>query len=203
MSSNGIIEGSLIAHCRGKVFGRMLKLIFMASKTISNKVGFIGFIGLFVGQGILVGLIIIILGITKSLEPFILTSYEYGLVIEGVAITFIGIIGGLTLPLWIGLLMKDPIKFIIDDDYIEAILPGGLISKSSSFIERHPREGIVSIELEEVVRKNDEGADTTTYSAKLIGNDGTSIGTLRGISSTGVAEEIAETMKVEISRNFD
>jgi len=61
----------------------------------------------------------------------------------------------------------------------------------------------VSIELEEVVRKNDEGADTTTYSAKLIGNDGAGIGTLRGISSTGVAEEIAETMKVEISRNFD
>tara|TARA_B100000459_G_scaffold142821_1_gene103804 strand:+ start:3339 stop:3866 length:528 start_codon:yes stop_codon:yes gene_type:complete len=175
----------------------------MTSKTISNKLGFIGFIGLFVGQGILAGLIIIILGITKSLEPFVLTSYEYGLVIEGVLITFIGIIGGLTLPLWIGLLMTDPIKFIIDDDYIEAILPGGLISKSSSFIERFPREGIVIIELEEVVRKNDEGADSITYSAKLIGNDGASIGTLRGISSTGVAEEIAETIKVEISRNFD
>jgi hypothetical protein len=26
---------------------------------------------------------------------------------------------------------------------------------------------------------------------------------LRGISSTGVAEEIAETIKVELSRNFD
>jgi hypothetical protein len=131
------------------------------------------------------------------------SAYEYGLVIEGVIITFFGIIGGLTFPLWIGLIMKDPIKFIIDDDYIEAILPGGLISKSPSFIERHPREGIVSIELEEVVRKNDEGSDITTYSAKLIGNNGTSIGTLRGLSSTGVAEEIAETIKVEISRNFD
>jgi hypothetical protein len=59
------------------------------------------------------------------------------------------------------------------------------------------------MELKEVVRQNDEGAIITTYSATLIGNDGSAIGTLRGISSTAVAEEIAETMKVIISRNFD
>jgi hypothetical protein len=53
------------------------------------------------------------------------------------------------------------------------------------------------------VKTNDEGTKTTTYSAKLVGNEGVVIGTLRGISSTGVAEEIAETIKVELSRNFD
>ena len=116
--------------------------------------------------------------------------------------TVLGTLGGVFMPIVIGLIMKDPIRFIIDDDYIEAVQFGGLMIKSPSFVERHPREGVSSIELSEVVRTNDEGMDTTTYSAKLIGNDGVTIGTLRGISSTGVAEEIAETIKVDLSRNF-
>ena len=106
-------------------------------------------------------------------------------------------------PLWLGLIIKDPIKFNIYDDYIEAVRPGGLISKSPSFIERHPREGITSIELNEIVRTNDEGHKTITYDGVLIGSEGKKIGTLRGISSTGVAEEIAEIIKVDLSRNFN
>ena len=174
----------------------------MTSKKITNKSGLISLFGLFMGQGFLAGLILIILGLTKMIDPFVLTSYEYGLVIEGVAVTVLGTLGGVFMPIVIGLIMKDPIRFIIDDDYIEAVQFGGLILKSPSFVERHSREGVTSIELSEVVRTNDEGMDTTTYSAKLIGNDGVTIGTLRGISSTGVAEEIAETIKVDISRNF-
>ena len=175
----------------------------MSSKTVSNKSGFWALIAIFVGQGILVGLIVIVLGLTKTLDPFVLSSYEYGLVIEGVVLTAFGIIGGITPPLWRGLIIKDPIKFNIYDDYIEAVRPGGLISKSPSFIERHPREGITSIELNEIVRTNDEGHKTITYSAVLIGSEGARIGTLRGISSTGVAEEIAEIIKVDLSRNFN
>ncbi|MFL2971068.1 MAG: hypothetical protein ACJZ4M_01670 [Candidatus Thalassarchaeaceae archaeon] len=181
----------------------MFSDIIMSSKTVSNNPGFWALIALFVGQGVIVGLIIIILGLTKTLDPFVLTSYEYGLVIEGVIFTAIGIIGGITTPLWLGLIIKDPIKFIIYDDYIEAVLPGGLISKSPIFIERHPREGVTSIELNEKVRTNDEGYKIITYSAVLIGREGARIGTLRGISSTGVAEEIAEIIKVDLSRNFD
>ncbi|MDP7002921.1 MAG: hypothetical protein QF911_05065 [Candidatus Thalassarchaeaceae archaeon] len=174
----------------------------MASKTISNKSGLTSLFGIFIGQGFLVGLILIVLGLTKTIDPFVLTSYEYGLVIEGLAVTVLGTLGGVFMPIVIGLIMKDPIRFIIDDDYIEAVQFGALIIKSPSFVERHPREGVTSIELSEVVRTNDEGMDTTTYSAKLIGNDGVATGTLRGISSTGVAEEIAETIKVDLSRNF-
>ena len=74
----------------------------MSSKTVSNKSGFWALIAIFVGQGILVGLIVIVLGLTKTLDPFVLTSYEYGLVIEGVILTAIGIIGGITTPLWLG-----------------------------------------------------------------------------------------------------
>ena len=140
----------------------------MSSKTVSNKSGFWALIAIFVGQGILVGLIVIVLGLTKALDPFVLTSYEYGLVIEGVVLTAFGIIGGITTPLWLGLIIKDPIKFNIYDDYIEAVRPGGLISKSPSFIERHPREGITSIELNEKVRTNDEGYKIITYSACLL-----------------------------------
>ena len=181
----------------------MFSDIVMSSKTVSNKSGFWALIAIFVGQGILVGLIVIVLGLTKALDPFVLTSYEYGLVIEGVILTAIGIIGGITTPLWLALIIKDPIKFVIYDDYIEAVLPGGLISKSPSFIERHPREGITSIELNEKVRTNDEGYKTITYDGVLIGNERKKIGTLRGISSTGVAEEIAEIIKVDLSRNFN
>ena len=181
----------------------MFSDIVMSSKTVSNKLGFWAFIAIFVGQGILVGLIVIVLGLTKALDPFVLTSYEYGLVIEGVVLTAFGIIGGITTPLWLGLIIKDPIKFNIYDDYIEAVRPGGLISKSPSFIERHPREGITSIELNEIVRTNDEGYKTITYDGVLIGSEGKKIGTLRGISSTGVAEEIAEIIKVDLSRNFN
>jgi len=181
----------------------MFSDIVMSSKTVSNKSGFWALIAIFVGQGILFGLIVIVLGLTKTLDPFVLTSYEYGLVIEGVVLTAFGIIGGITTPLWLGLIIKDPIKFNIYDDYIEAVRPGGLISKSPSFIERHPREGITSIELNEKVRTNDEGYKIITYSAVLIGSEGARIGTLRGISSTGVAEEIAEIIKVDLSRNFN
>ena len=181
----------------------MFSDIVMSGKTVSNKSGFWALIAIFVGQGILVGLIVIVLGLTKALDPFVLTSYEYGLVIEGVVLTAFGIIGGITTPLWLGLIIKDPIKFNIYDDYIEAVRPGGLISKSPSFIERHPREGITSIELNEKVRTNDEGYKIITYSAVLIGSEGARIGTLRGISSTGVAEEIAEIIKVDLSRNFN
>ena len=64
-------------------------------------------------------------------------------------------------------------------------------------------EGITGIELEEVVSRNDEGGDSVTYSAKLIGFYGTNIGTLRGISSTGVADGIADAIGVEIVRKFE
>ena len=188
---------------RGKVFLLLMCNLYMASKTISNKSALIGLFGLFIGQGFLIGLVLTVLGLTKTIDPFVLISYEYGLVIEGLVVTVLGTLGGVFAPMVIGLIMKDPIRFIIDDDYIEAVQFGALLIKSPSFIERHPREGVTSIELSEVVKTNDEGTETTTYSAKLIGNEGVVIGTLRGISSTGVAEEIAETIKVEISRNFD
>lgn len=173
----------------------------MASKTISNESGFVSFIILVVGQGILGGLVIITLGLTKTLDPFVLTAYEYGLVIEGLIVTVFGILGGLSMVMIAGLRMKDPVRFIIDEDYIEAVQFGGLVMKSSSFVERHPREEVTGIELNEVVRTG-EGEEYSVYSAKLLGTDGTVIGTLRGIRSTGVAEEIAETIKVELSRNF-
>lgn len=174
----------------------------MASKTISNNINFIWLFALFLGQALLGGLIIITLGLTNTMEPFLL-NHEYGLVIEGVVITAFGILGGIVGPIMIGLFSKDPIRFIIDEDYIEAVMFGGLIFKFADFVERHPREGIVRMELEEVVRRDSDGGIITTYSAKLIGNDESTIGTLRGISSTGVAEEIAETIKVELSRNFN
>lgn len=175
----------------------------MASKTITNNTGMVSLFGLFMGQGFLGGLILILLGLTNTIDPLVLTSYEYGLVIEGVLVTVLGTLGGVFMPIVIGLIMKDPIRFVIDDDYIEAVQFGGLILKSPSFVERYPREGVTSIELREVVKTNDEGFQTTTYSAKLIGNDGVIIGTLLGISSTGVAQEIAETIKVEMSMNFE
>jgi len=174
----------------------------VTSKRISNKSNLTGLFALFIGQALLGGLVIIALGLTKSIDPFVLTSYENGLVIEGMLVTVLGIFGGILMPIGIGLIMKDPVRFIIDEDYIEAVQFGGLIINSQSFVERHPREGVKSIELSEVVKTNDEGMDTTTYSAKLIGNDGAVHGTLRGISSTGVAEEIAEAIKVNMSRNF-
>tara|TARA_Y100000591_G_C21825691_1_gene696529 strand:- start:53 stop:577 length:525 start_codon:yes stop_codon:yes gene_type:complete len=174
----------------------------MDSKSISNKSGLTSLFGIFMGQGLLFGLVLIGLGLTKTIDPFVLTSYEYGLVVEGLAVTVLGTLGGMFLPMVIGLIVKEPVKFIIDDDFIEAVRFGGLLMKSPSFRERHPREGVTNIELSEVVRTNDEGADIVTYSAKLMGADGVVIGTLRGISSTGVAEEIAETIKVDLSRNF-
>ena len=185
-----------------KVFDLVLSASCVTSKRISNKSNLTGLFALFIGQALLGGLVIIALGLTKSIDPFILTSYENGLVIEGMLVTVLGIFGGILMPIGIGLIMKDPVRFIIDEDYIEAVQFGGLIINSQSFVERHPREGVKSIELSEVVKTNDEGMDTTTYSAKLIGNDGAVHGTLRGISSTGVAEEIAEAIKVNMSRNF-
>jgi len=185
-----------------KVFGLVLIALYVTSKRISNKSNLTGIFALFVGQGLLVGLVIIALGLTKSIDPFVLTSSEDGLLIEGMVVTALALFGGTLTPIVIGLIMKDPVRFIIDEDYIEAVQFGGLIIKSPSFVERHPREGVTSIELSEVVKTNDEGMDTTTYSAKLIGNDGAVHGTLRGISSTGVAEEIAEAIKVNLSRNF-
>ena len=185
-----------------KVFHPAIHDLYMTGKTISNKSGLTSLFGIFMGQGFLVGLVLIVLGLTKTIDPFVLTSHEYGLVVEGLVVTVLGTLGGVFMPIVIGLIMKDPIRFIIDDDYIEAVQFGGLIIKSASFVERHPREGVTNIELSEVVKTNDEGVDTTTYSAKLIGDDEVVIGTLRGISSTGVAEEIAETIKVDLSRNF-
>ena len=171
----------------------------MTSKKISNGSGFFWIIALFLGQGVAAGVILIILGITQTIEPFLLTSYDNGLVIEGMII----LIGALTSSAWITLFIKHPIKFVITDEHIQAVLPGSLISKSSSFIERHPLEGITSIELEEVVSRDDEGGKSVTYSAKLIGFYGTNIGTLRGIASTGVADEIADAIGVGIVRKFD
>ncbi len=174
----------------------------MTTKTISNKTNLTSLFGLFIGQALLGGVVLILLGLTKSIDPFVLTSYEHGLVIEGLLLTVLGILGGILTSIGIGLIMRDPIRFIIDEYYIEAVQFGGLIIKSPSFVEMHPREGVTSIELSEVVKTNDEGMDTTTYSAKLIGNEGEVHGTLRGISSTGVAEEIAEAIKVDLTRNF-
>lgn len=175
----------------------------LQTKEISNNSGIFAILLLFVAPGIGAGLIMVVLGFTQAIEPFLLTDYRYGLVVEGAVLAVTGAIGGLTTSLSIGLLTKSPVKFVIDEKYVQSVLPGGLIFKSSSFIERHPREGITSIELEEVVSYDGEGEKTVTYSAKLIGFYGTNVGTLRGITTTGVAEEIAETMDVEIVRRFD
>ena len=115
---------------RGKVFVLLMHNLFMASKTISNKSSLIGLFGLFMGQGFLIGLVLIVLGLTKSIDPFVLISYEYGLVIEGLVVIVFGTLGGVFAPIVIGLIMKDPIRFIIDDDYIEAVQFGGLLIKS-------------------------------------------------------------------------
>ena len=175
----------------------------MTSEEISNGYGFYWIIAIFLGQGVVGSIFLIILGITQSIEPFLLTSYEYGLLIEGAIILALIIIGALTSSVWITLFIKNPIKFVITDEYIQAVLPGSLISKSSSFTERHPLEGITSIELEEVVSRDDEGGASISYTAKLIGFYGTNIGTLRGIASTGVADEIADAIGVGIVRKFD
>lgn len=175
----------------------------LRTKEISNNSGLFGLVLLFVAPGVGAGLILVVLGFTQAIEPFLLTNYRYGLVVEGAALAISGAIGGLTTSLSIGLLTKSPVKFVIDEKYIQSVMPGGLISKSSSFIERHPREGITSIELEEVVSHDDEGGKSVTYSAKLIGFYGTNVGTIRGITTTGIAEEIAETIDVEIVRRFD
>tara|TARA_Y100001978_G_scaffold41549_2_gene37056 strand:+ start:6084 stop:6611 length:528 start_codon:yes stop_codon:yes gene_type:complete len=175
----------------------------MAIKTISNRPKFVGLFILILGQNILVGLIVIALGLAKVIDPFILTSYEYGLAIEGGVLLILGLFGGILGPTLIGSFVQDPIRFAINYDYIESIQFGALIFKSSSFIEKHPIDGLTGIELTENVRENDEGAPTITYSAKLIKGDGEAIGTIRGISSTGVAEELAEALGVNITRNFD
>ena len=191
---------SLIHKC---IPGLFVEGAGLRRKEISNKSGLFALVLLFVAPGVGAGLIMVVLGFTQAIEPFLLTNYRYGLVVEGAALAIIGAIGGLTTSFSIGLLTKSPIKFVIDEKYIQSVLPGGLISKSSSFIERHPREGITSIELEEVVSHDDEGGESVTYSAKLIGFYGTNVGTIRGITTTGIAEEIAETIDVEIVRRFD
>ena len=63
---------------RRKVFVLLMRDLYMASKTISNKSGLIGLFGLFMGQGFLIGLVLIVLGLTKTIDPFVLISYEYG-----------------------------------------------------------------------------------------------------------------------------
>ena len=191
---------SLIHKCIPSLF---VEGAGLRTKEISNKSGLFALVLLFVAPGVGAGLIMVVLGFTQAIEPFLLTNYRYGLVVEGAALAIIGAIGGLTTSFSIGLLTKSPVKFVIDEKYIQSVLPGGLISKSSSFIERHPREGITSIELEEVVSHDDEGGESVTYSAKLIGFYGTNVGTIRGITTTGIAEEIAETIDVEIVRRFD
>ena len=59
-------------------------------------VGFTGLIALFFVQGFLIGIIAIILGLTQTIDPFVLTSYRYGLVIEGAVILALEIISVLT-----------------------------------------------------------------------------------------------------------
>ena len=171
----------------------------MTGKKISNGKGFFWIIAVFLGQGVVASSILIILGITQTIEPLLLTSFNHGLVIEGTII----LAGALTSSALITLFIKHPMEFVITDEHIQAMLPGSLISKSSSYVERHPLEGITSIELEEVVSRDDEGGKSITYSAKLIGFYGTNIGTLRGITSTGVADEIADAIGVGIVRKFD
>ncbi len=175
----------------------------MARKEISNNSGYFGLIALFFGQGFLIGIIAIILGLTQTIEPFVLTSYRYGLVIEGAVILTLDIISVLTWGAWMSTNIHTPIKFVITEGHIQAILPGSLFSKSPRFIESHPLEGITGMELEEVVSRNDEGGDSITYSAKLIGFYGTNIGVLRGIASTGVADEVADAIGVGIVRKFE
>ena len=175
----------------------------MASKEISNNSGYFGLIALFFVPGFLIGIIAIILGLTQTIDPFVLTSYRYGLVIEGAVILALEIISVLTWGVYLSNNIHVPIKFVITEGHIQAILPGSMFSKSPRFIESHPLEGITGIELEEVVSRNDEGGDSVTYSAKLIGFYGTNIGTLRGISSTGVADEVANAIGVGIVRKFE
>ena len=175
----------------------------MTSKEISNNSGYFGLIALFFVPGFLIGIIAIILGLTQTIDPFVLTSHRYGLVIEGAVILALEIISVLTWGVYLSTNIHVPIKFVITEGHIQAILPGSMFSKSPRFIESHPLEGITGIELEEVVSRNDEGGDSVTYSAKLIGFYGTNIGTLRGISSTGVADRIADAIGVEIVRKFE
>ena len=57
--------------CRGKVFVILMCNLYMASKTISNKSALIGLFGLFIGQGFLIGLVLTVLGLTKTIDPFV------------------------------------------------------------------------------------------------------------------------------------
>ena len=154
--------------------------------------------GIIIGQSILGGLICIALGLSGTVDPFIFTSLEYGFALEGAIIAIASIPSVIVISLFI----KTPIRFVIREDSIEAHMPGALFLKSSEYRDTFPREPASKIVVKEVITTNDEGGRSTSYTAEFLREDGSTFGKLSGISSTGIVDEIAETMDVEIHRSF-
>ncbi len=170
----------------------------MSDVTIWNGQWMFALGAIFIGQPIILGLICIALGLSGTVDPFIFTSLEYGLALEGAILAITSIPSVIIISLFI----KMPIKFVIREDSIESHMPGALFFKSSEYRDTFPREVTSKIVVKEVITTNDEGGKSTSYTADFLREDGSTFGKLSGISSTGIVDEIAETMGVEIHRSF-
>ena len=153
------------------------------------------------GGMFLAGVLFVVLGFTTDMDPLVLASMDQGMVVEGALIIVAAIVAGITSPFWIGQFIESPVKFLVDEDRIQTVHPGGMLSKSPKYIDTHPLKEVVHIELNEVVTRGDaEGQVITTYSARLVKSDGSDIGSLTKIANITVAEQIAHVAKLELAK---
>ena len=169
----------------------------MQVATINNSYGILFY--LITLQGILGGVVYISLGFMEIIPTFVLTFTEYGWIIEGIFVLLTGSTAGLVFDF----LVKDPARYIVYDDRVECVMGPGRRLISSSPNESHPTSGVRRMVLREDIRFTDEGDKRVFYEADLIHEDGARVGTIRGMRTTGVAEEICEAMGIELNRDFD
>tara|TARA_B100001113_G_scaffold220436_1_gene180725 strand:- start:2363 stop:2956 length:594 start_codon:yes stop_codon:yes gene_type:complete len=154
------------------------------------------------GGMFLAGVVFVVLGFTTAMDPLVLASMDQGAVVEGALIIVAAVVAGITSPFWIGQFIQSPVKFLVNEDWIQTVHPGGMLSKSPKYIDTHLLNEVVHIELNEVVTRGDENQEIKTYSARLMKSDGSDVGTLTKIANATVAEQIAHVAKLELAKTF-
>ena len=154
------------------------------------------------GGMFLAGVVFVVLGFTTAMDPLVLASMDQGAMVEGALIIVAAVVAGITSPFWIGQFIQSPVKFLVNEDWIQTVHPGGMLSKSPKYIDTHLLNEVVHIELNEVVTRGDENQEIKTYSARLMKSDGSDVGTLTKIANATVAEQIAHVAKLELAKTF-
>jgi len=145
--------------------------------------------------GTLMGVVLIVLASTGIYEALVLSDVPLGAYLEGMALILLS----LSSMTGVMLLVKTPMKIIIQAQSIEVRRPSALLFSGPPHVKNIARERIARMKVLKVVTASaSEGStNSISYDAIFANKDGERISTVEHLTSTDAVQELADALNLD------